>query len=87
MLYGNEKIKILVIDDDEDDFFIIAGYINDLKANGFEIDWCNNYNAALCKLKGNTYQIYLVDYRLGTALAWICCGKLFNKAVKNPSFY
>jgi PAS domain S-box-containing protein len=59
------KIKVLIIDDDEDDFFIIAGYINDIQAGKFIIDWCNNYQEALKKFRTKEYDIYFVDYRLG----------------------
>ena len=59
------QIKVLIIDDDEDDFFIIAGYIKDIQAGKFIIDWCNNYQEALNKFRTKEYDIYFVDYRLG----------------------
>lgn len=59
------KIKILIIDDDEDDYFIIADYIKEIDGTKFIIDWCNNYQSAVKKFKSGTYDIYFVDYRLG----------------------
>jgi PAS domain S-box-containing protein len=59
------KIRVLVVDDDEDDYFILAGYINDIQANKFIIEWCNNYDTALKKINKKEYDIYFVDYRLG----------------------
>jgi PAS domain S-box-containing protein len=64
MLTAN-KIKILVVDDDEDDYFIISDYINEIDENKFIIDWCNNYQSAVEKFKLKAYGIYFVDYRLG----------------------
>src|SRR5205085_1367739 len=64
MLTQNQ-IKILIIDDDEDDYFIISDYINEIAKNKFIIDWCNNYKAAIEKFKANEHDIYFVDYRLG----------------------
>ncbi|CAN5169504.1 hypothetical protein BH09BAC2_BH09BAC2_14630 [soil metagenome] len=58
-------IKILIVDDDEDDFFIIADYINEIDPAKFIIDWCNSYDIAVEKLKSQQYNIYFVDYRLG----------------------
>jgi PAS domain S-box-containing protein len=59
------KIKILIIDDDEDDYFIISDYINEIERTKFIIDWCNNYRSAVEKFKDLNYDIYFVDYRLG----------------------
>lgn len=59
------KIKILIIDDDEDDYFIIADYIKEIDGTKFIIEWCNNYQSAVEKFKSKAYDIYFVDYRLG----------------------
>ena len=64
MLTSN-KIKILVVDDDEDDYFIISDYLHEIDENKFIIDWCNNYQSAVEKFKSKAYNIYFVDYRLG----------------------
>ena len=60
-----EKIKVLIIDDDEDDFFIISGYLNDIDGTQFVPRWCNNYNEAVSKIKNADHDIFLIDYRLG----------------------
>jgi PAS domain S-box-containing protein len=65
MLKGN-LIKTVIIDDDEDDYFIIAEYIKSIEGARFQIDWCNNYHDALEKIKSRSYQIYFIDYRLGS---------------------
>jgi PAS domain S-box-containing protein len=64
MLKGN-LIRIAVIDDDEDDFFILSDYIRNIEGANFVIDWCNNYQAALEKIIAKDYHLYFVDYRLG----------------------
>ena len=60
------QIKVAIIDDDEDDYFIIADYIFSIQKNKFSIDWCNTYQAAIEKIKSREYHIYFVDYRLGS---------------------
>lgn len=57
--------RILIVDDDEDDFFITSEYIKSIPSNNFVDDWSYNYNDALQKLTSNDYDIYFVDYRLG----------------------
>jgi PAS domain S-box-containing protein len=64
MLKGNQ-IRIGVIDDDEDDFFIIEEYIREIKNVNFAIDWLNNYKTAIEKIKTGAYNLYFLDYRLG----------------------
>ena len=62
----NREIKIVIIDDDEDDYFIIADYLKGIDGNRFVIDWCDNYETAKEKIKAKAYDIYFVDYRLGS---------------------
>lgn len=64
-MLNSRGIKVAIIDDDEDDYFIIADYINSIDGTTFTIDWCNHYDEALKKIRNKEYDIYLVDYRLG----------------------
>ncbi len=57
--------RILIVDDDEDDYFITSEYIKSIPSNNFIVDWSYNYKDALNKLTSNDYDIYFVDYRLG----------------------
>src|SRR6476620_6076199 len=58
-------IKILIIDDDEDDFFITSEYLKQIQEYQLQIDWCYKFNEALQLLKERKYNIFFVDYRLG----------------------
>lgn len=64
MLNG-KAVKILIIDDDEDDYFIMVDYINKIEGTEFIIDWCTNAKDAIGQFKNGQYDIYFVDYRLG----------------------
>ncbi|RYG06558.1 MAG: response regulator, partial [Chitinophagaceae bacterium] len=61
----DSKFRILVVDDDEDDYFIISGYINQVHGPKFEIDWCYRYEDAREQIKKHAYSLYLIDYHLG----------------------
>ena len=61
----NNPIRILIIDDDEDDFFITSEYIKAIEGRTFVIDWCHRYRDALESMCSARYDLYLVDYRLG----------------------
>jgi PAS domain S-box-containing protein len=59
------SVRILIIDDDKDDFLIISDFIKHIPENKFQIDWCYNYKEAVEHIKSKTHNIYFVDYRLG----------------------
>ncbi|PZR34919.1 MAG: hybrid sensor histidine kinase/response regulator [Azospira oryzae] len=58
-------IRVLIIDDDEDDFFITTEYIKQIDTASFKIEWCPVYQDALKKVVARQHDIYFVDYRLG----------------------
>ncbi len=64
MLNGN-PIKILIIEDDEDDYFIIADFIKDIEGIELIPEWCNNGHAAIEQFKLDNYDLFFVDYHLG----------------------
>ncbi len=57
--------RILIVDDDYDDFIITGEYIKHIPGASYKIDWCNQYNEALLHVMAGDYQLYLVDYRMG----------------------
>ncbi len=58
-------VRVLIVDDDEDDFFITSEYIKNIQGGEFTIDWCYKYKEALENVLSGNYDIYFVDYRLG----------------------
>ena len=58
-------VRVLIIDDDEDDFFITSEYLNAIQEYKLQIDWSYKFNEAVDLLQKRAYDIYFVDYRLG----------------------
>jgi PAS domain S-box-containing protein len=65
MTAENIPIKILIIDDDEEDFFLTSQYIKKIRGKDFVIDWCYRYKEALEAIVDARYDIYFIDYYLG----------------------
>ncbi len=65
MILPNKNARILIVDDDEDDFIIIGGYIKSIYGNSFHIEWGKNFVEGINKLFSGKYDMYFVDYRLG----------------------
>lgn len=61
-----KTVKVLLIDDDEDDYIIaksIFGRIN--HADHYELSWVDSFEKGINAVLRHQYDIYLVDYRLG----------------------
>ncbi len=65
MSIADQRIKILIVDDDEDDYFLTGDVIRRIPGSDFKIDWCPKYKDALNLMISREYDLYFVDYRLG----------------------
>ncbi len=61
----SSTVKVLLVDDDEDDHFLVADLIADVKHGKYELEWARTYEEGLEKLLEAKHDVYLVDYRLG----------------------
>lgn len=61
----DQPIKILLVDDDEDDYVIIRDLLSEIDWVNFELHWASSYAAAKETAKSNSYHVFLLDYRLG----------------------
>ncbi len=62
---SQQLLRILVVEDDEDDFLLINDYIKHLRAWKCEVKWIYRYDEAIEELSTNRYTICFSDYRLG----------------------
>jgi DNA-binding response OmpR family regulator len=60
-----DLIKILLIEDDEDDYFLTKSLLKEIKRERFDLEWASTYDAGVKKLLQQQHDICLVDYRLG----------------------
>jgi len=60
-----QAIKILFIDNNEDDYNLVRDYLTfGISQNLYELTWCNNYNEAINAMLKSYYDLYLIDYNL-----------------------
>lgn len=57
--------KILIVDDDEEDYFLARQMLSEARRVRFLIDWASTYDEAWHKLQNQTYDAVLMDYDLG----------------------
>lgn len=61
----NGKKHILMIDDDEDDFFLVNALLQDISPDQYVLQWVSSYKEGLLAIEARAHDLYLVDYRLG----------------------
>ncbi|ARS36442.1 hybrid sensor histidine kinase/response regulator [Pontibacter actiniarum] len=60
-----EKIKVLLIDDDEDDYIITRDIMDDIPRRNYVLDWTSSFEEALALIREGRHDVYLVDFYLG----------------------
>lgn len=61
----DEIISVLLIEDDEDDYFLTKCLFDEFKDNRYKLEWTTDVSHALKAMKSGKFDIYLLDYRLG----------------------
>ena len=60
-----ERIRVLLIEDDEEDYFLTRSLVREKENSFIDLDWVDDYEQALTRIDAGGYDVYLVDYRLG----------------------
>ncbi len=63
----NAKTRnLLIVDDDEDDFFLARDLLNEIPGGDYNLDWASSYEEGMARLRENRHHLCLMDYRLGS---------------------
>ena len=57
--------KVLLVDDDEDDFILTQDMFADIGHGRFQLDWASTFDDALEHIDRDEHDVYLVDYFMG----------------------
>lgn len=58
-------IRILVVDDEEDQFVLVRRLLAPFTSPGFEVEWADGHATGMVALERRPFDVCLVDYRLG----------------------
>jgi two-component system sensor histidine kinase/response regulator len=75
----DNPIRILVIEDDEDDYLLIREFFSEIQEKQYIVEWVSTYDDGLIQIKKRKHDVYLVDYRLGKETGL----DLLQTAIKN----
>lgn len=58
-------LRVLVVDDDEDDFLLARADLLALPGREVRVEWCSTWDAARARITAREHDLYLVDQHLG----------------------
>jgi two-component system cell cycle sensor histidine kinase/response regulator CckA len=64
-MHDLEQIRVLLVDDDEDDYVLTRGLFDQMRGHTFYVEWCKSYQLGLEAMARNQHDVCLIDYRLG----------------------
>jgi putative two-component system response regulator len=57
--------RVLLIEDDEEDYLFTLELLRRIAPSGYELSWASDYHSGLAACRSGTFDVCLVDYRLG----------------------
>ncbi|MBL7160988.1 MAG: PAS domain S-box protein [Anaerolineales bacterium] len=83
-MVSKDQIKVLLIEDDDDDYILTRDYLNEIKTTSYNLDWVATYAAGLEKLGTDQHDVCLVDYRLGELDGLDLLGEAISRGCQIP---
>ena len=78
-----KAVKVLLIDDDEDDY-VLTKQIFDQFLSGYSLYWVDSYEKGITQILKSEYDVYLVDYRLGNNSGIDLLTEAINSGCEQP---
>ena len=81
----NTPVKVLLIEDDEDDVLLVKEYLAESDNFNFELEWEPKPEQARLKMVLGSHDVFLIDYRLGSETGLDLIKFAQQKGVITPS--
>jgi len=66
LICSHRSIGVLLIEDDEDDYFLVARLLAEISSARYKLTWIQTCEEGLKELEKGTYDVCLLDYHLGS---------------------
>jgi PAS domain S-box-containing protein len=60
-----DSIRLLIVDDDEDDFFLTSDYLKEIRNKHFDITWASSFGEGILQLTQAKFDLCFFDFLLG----------------------
>ena len=77
-------VRVLVVDDDEDDYLLTEALFNQIRGQPYVVDWAPSAEAARHAVLQQSHAVYLVDSRLGAESGLDLARALLDQGVSTP---
>ncbi|TKC05008.1 hybrid sensor histidine kinase/response regulator [Pedobacter frigoris] len=78
-----KQVRVLLIDDDEDDYILTKGIFNHISER-YTLAWVDNYDKGISAINKKQFDVYLVDYRLGKGTGIDLLEEAINSGCEQP---
>lgn len=62
---SDRPVRILLVDDDRDDFFLTKDLLEEIPSSRYHLDWVATFHEGIDAICKNEHDVYVFDYRLG----------------------
>lgn len=80
----HNRLRLLLIEDDEDDYLITRELLSDVPGLNFILDWVATLSEGQKLALEGEYDVLLIDYRLGTESGLMLIEELRRQGVQTP---
>ncbi len=79
-----DEIKVLLIDDDEEDIHLIRKILGKIGHVKYLLEWCSDVENAMDMILRREHEVYLVDYHLGASTGLDLIKRVMEQNCKSP---
>jgi len=79
-----ERVSVLIVDDDEDDFIITRDLLGEQDYTPCDVEWASNPEQALRLIRERRHDVYLLDHRLGASTGLELLRQAFGERTHAP---
>lgn len=79
-----ETIKVLLVEDDADDYFLFKENLSEIKINSYSLTWANSYEKAVEIINQDNHDVYFFDYLLGARTGLDLIHESISAGVNSP---
>ncbi len=81
---SDTRLRVLIVDDDEDDFIIARDLFFEIDRTRYLVDWSCEYNDALDRMRERCHDVYLIDFRLGADSGLVLLKEAHGMGINTP---
>lgn len=79
-----KPLRVMLIDDDRDDYLLTRELFEEIPGNGFSLDWAPDYDSGLEAIERCEHDVFLLDHRLGGRTGLELLREVMRKGCKSP---